>query len=991
MNFLFFLLFDIYLINSPNVKNKLLRLQARIHLFIQKTKITKFFKKNKSKSINILNKHGYEFLTDKETQELLNIHSFSDNGFSLKFPFLDSSKIYFNKDSNKIISEYISKIKNEISDFYSEQNNKNYQSIYRLPAYKDIVTENVYYSFFDLINLKNIGHYVIIKKNGIKMEINIKDYKGNSAKGIIIFPNESIYVGNLIIEKVIFNNSNNSIKNKNYDSNQIQHRTNNNDFIEEVNDLLSEKNTNNNYPNNNNNNGVKDNFYLNFKGDENIQNHLIEEKHITEQTYENTKFDPFKNFDLENIEFIEKIVNASPYGEGILIQKNQIIHSKNFENDFIKNNSQVKIITENYELETKVINQGLDSKSISLFDYENKTKYEGEAIIHSEKHLNNNCNLKISNITVNNENNLFANLGFSKITKEGKGKLWNPYGDEYEGEFKNDQYDGEGVLYQPIFQKNFVSLESNNNKNKENDSKTIVNNNFTITKGTWTTGKLNGKGFIINNKSRENCVWRYGRLINSVVSLNRKVKLNKKIFEFMDELDLINIAYDLKNKAIFNYLTKDNSKNLIRLKIFEGLSFNIPENDLVLKKFISINDSNEKIPKNKNINRGKEDNILNHNQSNSINQNLPSRNMHFYNKMFFEFLCKENNFIIFFDTLFENSIDSLIPTIAVKCNGGYPNKLMHYSNAFDPERTNSYTSNYVNSFGKDVDITGVFLPLENNMKKKVLEKYSKFITTGNSDDKMISGSSSKNELIKLDVLINHNKNYDFADLKNDLYNCKMGKCYEEIKRKILIQNKNNPNSNNLNIISNINKDLIKFLFSIDFNKIYKYKKRSKNPELERSNESRNLTNLQTAYKNVANNYDYLYIYNYNLRVIDDVEVFQKIKKNKNSKFCLNKILIDIPLNVHILNKLSLPAKTLVFFLYDDIISMENLLNLDFNKNISTITDKADGNNNLKIDDKILEIANDNFLIHFFSYQFQYNCITLLSNFFLLIKKKKKKY
>jgi len=177
-----------------------------LHCFVYRTKIRKFFENNKKKSIEILKKHGYEFLAESEAESLLKNNGFTDNGFILKFPFLENSKILSNEESNLIISEKIKNFKNQLANFYTKINNKSFANIERLPAHKDIVTENVHYSFFNLLNMKSIGHYVIIKKNGVKIEINIQDYDSKIHEGIIIYPNGNIYIGTVLIESVNFNN-----------------------------------------------------------------------------------------------------------------------------------------------------------------------------------------------------------------------------------------------------------------------------------------------------------------------------------------------------------------------------------------------------------------------------------------------------------------------------------------------------------------------------------------------------------------------------------------------------------------------------------------------------------------------------------------------------------------------------------------------------------------------------------------------------------------
>jgi hypothetical protein len=137
-----------------------------MHYFLQRVKICKFLENKKSKSIKILNKHGCEFQNSYESDEILRINGFSDNGFFLRFPFFDNSKLLVNKESNCLISESIKNYKNEIAEFVERISNKSFQNNVLLPVYKDSVTEDFYFSYFNLLNMYIIGQYVIIKKNG---------------------------------------------------------------------------------------------------------------------------------------------------------------------------------------------------------------------------------------------------------------------------------------------------------------------------------------------------------------------------------------------------------------------------------------------------------------------------------------------------------------------------------------------------------------------------------------------------------------------------------------------------------------------------------------------------------------------------------------------------------------------------------------------------------------------------------------------------------
>jgi len=131
----------------------------------------------------------------------------------------------------------------------------------------------------------------------------------------------------------------------------------------------------------------------------------------------------------------------------------------------------------------------------------------------------------------------------------------------------------------------------------------------------------------------------------------------------------------------------------------------------------------------------------------------------------------------------------------------------------------------------------------------------------------------------------------------------------------------------------------------------------------------NLINLQKEYKRLAHEYLSLYKYDYNNRIISDIDVFEKIKFTNVSKFCINKIVIDIPFDVNDLNKLYLPAKTLVFFLHPQKMSKEKLLDFDLgNENLikldSIDVNKIASTKNPTFNPNILQITNDAFFSKF---------------------------
>jgi len=977
-------------------------LQSKVRLFIFRLKIKENIQTKILKIYQILDNNGYESLNQSGSEEHLINNKLVKNEFNVKLPYNENSRLY-KSDTKTLVNDYIIKFKAEVNEFYLKLDKKFYPFIQRITLYKDKITDNCFYSFFDFINLRFIGHYVIFRKNGTKIEVNIINSEKDISKGIIFYPNNTIYIGNLILEKKIIKEINNSnglfnkrLELEDFDkvSSQFNQILKSNEFSADRNEnQISESNTLYNYPNRNainNHNISKENNYIcnvdfiNENVTFNCDNLKIEHSnllknkkvHISNCINEKSNNAIFID-DFENIESLEIIVNAYPCGEGFLIKENQIIKLQNWDNDFFKGNSDVKIINEKYELEVKIKNKIFDLSNIILFDYTNYSKYQGAVTYKNNQ-------IKINNAI---EEDNFSKFNFDKIIKNGKGKLFLPTGEIYEGIFENNVYHGEGQLFLPnvpeVFfnsQEFIESLKKIERLNIEGEKK---NSKGILIEGCWNHGKLNGKGFVKKNNVREKCVWRFGRLVNAVLTINKRVKLNERIFDFLDELDLINLMHELKNKAMLNFLTKNDCKNLIKLKVFECLSYNVFENNNEINKFLAINKDNEA---NENLDDsidGKSNKILN--KPTNINGNydyiLPdihnnlylNHSMHFYNRRFYNYLCQDSNNVFLFDSLFQNCYDSYLPTIGVKCNGGYSNKLLHYSNAFDPSRSNNYSSNFVKSYGLNVDITGAFITNDVNFKEKILEKFSK------SFNKYIMKENiqeNKNNLISLDesntnnIIILEGVNENF---KNIEYICQMANKYKDIRKDLINKSSYSININNKNQYENnkhLNKGLIKFLFSIDYKKIFNYKKNLSNLRIERKNELENLMLLQKAFSKIAIPFSCFYKYDYNNRLISDTQVFEKLKISENSKFAINKILIDIPFNVHNLNKLTLPAKTLVFFLHTDAITKDELIksdldfenlegiNFSFEKAVDSIKD------NISIHPKTLEIANDKFLSNF---------------------------
>ena len=154
--------------------------------------------------------------------------------------------------------------------------------------------------------------------------------------------------------------------------------------------------------------------------------------------------------------------------------------------------------------------------------FNNKDEYEGDAII---------------------DNDI--------IILEGNGKYKrNKDNSIYEGEFKNNNFNGKGQL--------FIPLENGGN----NQGKLIITN--------WINGLENGKG-IIQNKNYNNkekdliCYFRFGKIINSIqIATSKKVKLHKNIFYFLTPNENYNLFKNTQMKSMLEYLKEGDNINSIK-------------------------------------------------------------------------------------------------------------------------------------------------------------------------------------------------------------------------------------------------------------------------------------------------------------------------------------------------------------------------------------------------------------------------------------------
>lgn len=935
-----------------------------------------------------LNKNGYEFLDETNSYEFLKLKNVENNSLSFDFPFISNEKLIKNKELISLVNKYYSSFKQGTNAFYEMLNSRNFKNIERLPIFKEKATDNVYFAHINMLNMKNVGHFLLFTQNGTKIESlsnkldavendNPKISNSSVSNTLILFPSGDIYIGKAQPEKqlVAFNGILNI-------ANGYAKRIASMENDQERNELISESNTNNLTPFNfniMNGNTLRDN--ITPRGPEGIKDQRNIDIFIKDKIKE-----------IEKVDFLEKIQNFSPFGEGILIKKDEVIYCNQWNyNPFsyqINENDDgiIIIINQNFRLEAKVYQNKIHLNNVILFDYNNESIYEGELRYNSIlNNLPNNFNSSLypnytvsvdgsnkSNSIIDNFNNIIfkENCSFSSLfnfEKTGKGRIIFNKGEYYEGNFKANNLHGDGILLKPRSQhgnnilspskQDLLIAESLRRKVLENINTPETSNlDYTATCGCWSSGKLNGKGFTISNHVREKCVWRFDRLITAVISLNKKYNLHENIFDFLDNYDLKNLIYDMKNKSMLNFLKKNNCINLIKAKAFECLSYNIPENDSEIKKYLSF-------PYHKKSNKNSNKDLININNINSSNNKI--KHLHFYNEEFYNYLIKNNNFVELFDAIFENTYEAFLPVIPVKNNGGYVSKIWHYSNAFNPAKDNNYSSNFTKAFGKDVDITAVFHPISNLSKQKVLELINKRLSFNNETinldnekykDGVFISLMDKNNNINVgnskhyldDDNSKKNTNEKNEEEKNMEYYYKISKRYKEV-RSLLIKGSASQGANN----QELSHSLVKFLLTLDFNRIFSYKKSYFNEAKERLYQNEFLFNNKENYSEIINQYSDHYVYDFNNRVITDVKLYNYLtaKIPDISSFCVNKILIDIPFDCNDLNKLSMPAKTIAIFLHKRRPTTENLTSLNFDK----LSDD---------DDNISQIINDAFLSKF---------------------------
>ena len=329
-----------------------------------------------------------------------------------------------------------------------------------------------------------------------------------------------------------------------------------------------------------------------------------------------------------------------------------------------------------------LISNNFKSNPISIKKiFPNKDEYEGDAIIINDK-----------------------------IVLDGNGKYKRKEDNSiYEGQFKNNQFNGKGNLFIPL-----------KNANEDDQGKLITTN--------WINGIENGKGVIKikdenNNIKSVNCFFRFGKIINSIQkATSKKVKLHKNIFNFLTPIENYLLAKNTQMKSMLEYLKEDNFKNLNEIKFF-GI----------------INEANyDKYKNNKNLN-----NKLTNLQITNISKITDN---YFQKKILF------------------------LPIQAYKTDGGQVENRYRYQNIFNPVKNKTYTTHYLHNKNHDVSINGVInysMFNSNNQNNDLNNKLNNNSSTIQNDLNIISNIiKSQESYIKNFEEID--KNYPECDKYRDV-------------------------------------------------------------------------------------------------------------------------------------------------------------------------------------------------------------------------------
>lgn len=249
-------------------------------------------------------------------------------------------------------------------------------------------------------------------------------------------------------------------------------------------------------------------------------------------------------------------------------------------------------------------------------------------------------------------------------------------GSIFQGHWKNNLYNGEGVLFEPDSQDhdlNEILEEVDTHELKEIDLENLENDLAwgigKYTKCHWINGKPNGNGSIVTKNKFISGYWRLGKLFITTEKIKSSKKINPLILDFLNLEDHIH-ALKIRNKTFYSYY-KRNLKLVQNIRLMQLILLDIHKEKSYERYF-------------NNYEYLKDHSLLYLNTNQGI-ENLT------------ELIISAKNNQRFY-----------LPMVPFRSNAGCFNREYHYSNVFNPDRSKGYFSNFQVKKSKDIEIAARF-------------------------------------------------------------------------------------------------------------------------------------------------------------------------------------------------------------------------------------------------------------------------------------------
>jgi hypothetical protein len=164
-----------------------MKVKASLQYFLLRINLEDFLMNNKFYLQQILKRFNCKILDKNDSYPYINsmeqnLEYFMDNNFLL------TSSNSKNSELHKIIKNLQQNYTNELKKFYEKKDSKKFKTIERINCFVENSTNNIIYSFFDLININIIGHYLSIFKDEKIINVIINEKESFKAIGIIYYP-----------------------------------------------------------------------------------------------------------------------------------------------------------------------------------------------------------------------------------------------------------------------------------------------------------------------------------------------------------------------------------------------------------------------------------------------------------------------------------------------------------------------------------------------------------------------------------------------------------------------------------------------------------------------------------------------------------------------------------------------------------------------------------------------------------------------------------